>query len=162
MCGDRHDPDGHPLTQPVVQDAALARRRPEWGYGNPAGAFRADLWRRRPFRADLPGCEDKEWAWHCLQQGYSCVLDPALAVEHDHTHDSLRSIYGRARRQAEGYAAFLDDRPGRHTAGPGARLVARRPLVRLAGPRAPQPPPGRYAGRRQGAASSSSSGAPRA
>jgi hypothetical protein len=45
----------------VVQDAELARRRPDWGYGN-----------------------------------------AAVAVEHDHTHDSLRANYRRARREAEG------------------------------------------------------------
>lgn len=167
-CGDRYDPDGNELSRPVVQDAALARRRPDWGYGNAAGAFRADLWRRRPFRPDLPACEDKEWAWHWLQQGYSCVVDPALAVEHDHTHDSLRSIYRRARREAEGYAAFLDDPPGPGTpvalarawwsdtrwyGSPTRARLSHRRAARLYGA---------YAGRGQGGASSSSSGAPRA
>jgi rhamnosyltransferase len=110
-CGDRYDPDGRRLGSPVAQDAALAQRRPEWGYSNAAGAFRADLWRQRPFRTDLPGCEDKEWAWHWLQRGYLCLVDPALVVEHDHTHDSLRSIFHRARREAIAYAAFLEPRP---------------------------------------------------
>jgi rhamnosyltransferase len=114
-CGDSYDPDGGRLGRPIMQDAALARRRPEWGYSNAAGAFRADLWRRRPFRTDLPGCEDKEWAWHWLQRGYTCVVDPALVVVHDHTHDSLRSIFDRARREAIAYAAFLEPRP----CGPG-------------------------------------------
>jgi rhamnosyltransferase len=106
--GDRYDADGGPLTTRVHQDIELARRRPEWGYANGAGAFRAELWRQRPFRAELPGCEDKEWAWHWLERGYVCTIDPALAVEHDHTHDGLRSIYARARREAAGYAAFVD------------------------------------------------------
>jgi rhamnosyltransferase len=106
-CGDVHDPDGQRLRHPVTQDAALARRRPEWGYANAAGAFRAELWRRRPFRTDLPGCEDKEWALHWLEQGYRCRVDPSLVVDHDHTHDSLRAIYGRARREAIAYRAFL-------------------------------------------------------
>jgi hypothetical protein len=106
-CGDRCGPDGERLDGAIAQDAALARRRPEWGYSNAAGAFRASLWRRRPFRADLPGCEDKEWALHWLDEGYRCVIDPSLAVNHDHTHDSVRAIYGRARREATAYAAFL-------------------------------------------------------
>ena len=42
-CGDLHGPDGHRLSGPIAQDAALARRRPEWGYSNAAGAFRAEL-----------------------------------------------------------------------------------------------------------------------
>jgi rhamnosyltransferase len=108
-CGDAHGPDGAPLPGPIAQDAALARRRPEWGYSNAAGAFRAELWRRRPFRVDLPGCEDKEWALHWLARGHRCVVDPTLAVDHDHTHDSLRAIYGRARREARAYAMFLGD-----------------------------------------------------
>jgi glycosyltransferase involved in cell wall biosynthesis len=119
--GDRHGPDGEPLLAAVRQDAALARRRPDWGYGNAAGAFRAQLWRERPFRADLAGCEDKEWAWHWLQRDRACVVDPALVVQHDHTHDGIGAIYRRARREAAGYAAFLDAPPG--PASPG-QLVA--------------------------------------
>jgi hypothetical protein len=38
-------------------------------------------------------------------------VDPTLAVDHDHTHDSLRAIFNRARREAQGYAAFLDQEP---------------------------------------------------
>jgi rhamnosyltransferase len=163
-CGDRYGPNGSTLNQPVRQNAELARRKPDWGYGNAAGAFRADLWRRRPFRADLPGCEDKEWARHWLQQGYSCVVDPAVAVEHDHTHDSLRSIYRRARREAEGYAGFLDDPPGPATRAALAqawwgdtRWYRSRARARLSHRRAARLL-GAYAGRRdatdQGAASS--------
>jgi rhamnosyltransferase len=107
-CGDVYGPDGAPLRTRIEQAEELARRRPEWGYSNAAGAFRAELWRRRPFRSDLPGCEDKEWAWHWLQRGYSCVIDPSFAVDHDHTHDSLKSIYRRARREAAGFGAFLE------------------------------------------------------
>ncbi|HEX3689908.1 MAG TPA: glycosyltransferase [Solirubrobacteraceae bacterium] len=121
-CGDAHDPDGARLAGALTQDEALARRRPEWGYSNAAGAFRAELWRRRPFRADLPACEDKEWALHWLEQGYTCRVDPALALDHDHTHDSLREIYARTRREAEGYAAFLGaGAPGAASGGGLAR-----------------------------------------
>jgi glycosyltransferase involved in cell wall biosynthesis len=108
--GDVYGPDGERLTAVLDQDASLARRRPEWGYANGAGAFRATLWRQRPFRGDLPGCEDKEWALHWLERGYVCRIDPALAVGHDHTHDSLRSIYNRARREEQAYGMFLEGR----------------------------------------------------
>jgi rhamnosyltransferase len=111
VAGDRFGPDGSPLATPTRQDFDLARRRPEWGYSNAAGAFRAALWRRRPFRDDLPGCEDKEWAWYWLERGYVCVVDPALVVDHDHTHDSLRSIYRRARREAQAYTMFAEPGP---------------------------------------------------
>jgi rhamnosyltransferase len=106
--GDRYGPDGAPLAGPVEQDIALARANPGWGYSNGAGAFRASLWRERPFREDLPGCEDREWSWHWLERGRRCIVDPALVVDHDHTHDSLAEIYLRARREAEGLARFAD------------------------------------------------------
>ncbi len=117
--GDRYGPAGERLRRPIAQDVALARRRPDWGYSNAAGAFRADLWRTRRFRADLPACEDKEWALHWLARGRVCVVDPSLAVAHDHTHDSLLSIFARARREAQGYAAFLEAPPY----GPGELLA---------------------------------------
>lgn len=106
-AGDRWRPDGSPLQAAVRQDAELARQNPEWGYTNAAGGFRAELWRQRQFRADLPGCEDKEWSAHWLEQGYVCVVDPELVVEHDHTHDPAWSIYVRARREAEGLTTGL-------------------------------------------------------
>jgi rhamnosyltransferase len=106
--GERFRADGTVLTARVEQDAARLAADPEWGFSNGAGAFRASLWRERPFRTDLPGCEDREWSRHWLERGYSCVIDPALAVDHDHTHDPLAAIYHRARREAEGFAAFID------------------------------------------------------
>lgn len=105
--GDPWSPDGTALEAVVRQDIALAQSHPQWGYSNGAGAFRAELWRRRPFREDLPGCEDQEWARYWLRQRYVCVVDPSLVVEHDHAHDPLPGIYRRARREAEGFAMFL-------------------------------------------------------
>lgn len=110
-CGDSYGPDGLRLDEPVTQDADLARRQPEWGYSDSAGAFRASLWRERAFREDLPACEDKEWALHWLEGGYVCHIDPALVVDRDLGHESLRSIYGRARREARGFAEFLGESP---------------------------------------------------
>jgi rhamnosyltransferase len=108
VSGDRYGPDGAPLTGRVEQETSLARAHPGWGYSNAGGAFRASLWRERPFREDLPGCEDLEWSRYWLERGYRCIIDSALAVEHDHTHDSLPEIYRRARREAEGLAMFAD------------------------------------------------------
>jgi rhamnosyltransferase len=104
-------PDGGELCERVVQDAEHARRYPHWGYGNPAGGFRADLWRRRPFRADMPGTEDKEWAWHWLEQGMRVVIDPALTVDHDHSKDGARETFERYRREWRGYGMYLDLEP---------------------------------------------------
>lgn len=153
-CGAPYGPDEKPLLGRIAQDAGLADRAPEWGFSNAAGALRAELWRRRPFRSDLPGCEDKEWAWHWLGQGYLCIVDSALLVDHDHTHDSLRSIYRRAKREALGLEAFLARPPyrprellhewwfrrGWHRNRLRARLSPRRAVSLL----------GAYAGRRAG------------
>jgi rhamnosyltransferase len=108
-AGDRYDLAGRPLAEPIIQDIALARAHPFGpGYSNAAGGFRAALWRQRPFRADLPSSEDREWAWYWMERGYRCVVDPTLVVEHDHTHDPVLQIYRRARLEAEGMAMFLD------------------------------------------------------
>jgi rhamnosyltransferase len=159
-CGDRFMPDGAPLAGPVRYDARAAERWPEWGYSNAAGAFRAQLWRERPFREDLPACEDREWARHWAGRGYVCLIDPGLLVDHDHTHDPLAQIYRRARREARAQRMFL---PGaepptlttaarewwadtRFYANPWRARLSHRRLARIAGTyagaRAHRDPPG--------------------
>ena len=145
--GERVDPDFRPLAGPFRQDAAHARAHPYWGYGNGSGGFRAALWRERPFREDLPGAEDREWALHVLaEHDVICVLDPALAVHHDHARDPLRACFARYEREARGFAMFLDLPPlparavvaewwsdqGGHRSRARARLDPRR-MARLAG-----------------------------
>jgi rhamnosyltransferase len=107
-CGVDNAPDGSRLAAPLVQDLAHWQANPYWGYGNAAGAFRAELWRRRPFRVDMPGTEDKEWAAHWMEQGYVVVVDPALRVRHDHSQDPLHDIYRRFRVQWTGHTMFHD------------------------------------------------------
>jgi rhamnosyltransferase len=107
--GERFWPDGSQLHGPIRYGARLAAGYPRWGYSNAAGAFRAQSWRERHFREDLPGAEDKEWArYWALERGRVTVLDPSLAVDHDHTHDPLTDIFSRARREAAGFRLFLD------------------------------------------------------
>lgn len=105
------DPGGRPLTGPLVQDLELARRYPGWGYSNAHGIFRTGLWRERRFREDMPGVEDKEWAWHWLQRGYVTVVDPALTVDHDHTDEALAERYRRARREWLGVGMYAEVPP---------------------------------------------------
>jgi rhamnosyltransferase len=105
--GDRFTPDGSTLAAPIRYDAALAARWPAWGYSNAAGAFRAELWRQRPFREDLPACEDREWGRFWALEGRPTQIDPRLQVDHDHTHDPVTEIYRRARSESTGFVAFL-------------------------------------------------------
>src|SRR4051812_19572171 len=77
-CGEDRRPDGTALTALLLQDAEQARDNPFWGYSNAQGGFRRSLWEQRPWRADMPGTEDKEWAWYWLERGWLVRLDPAL------------------------------------------------------------------------------------
>jgi rhamnosyltransferase len=165
VSADRYLPDGTPLRGAVRQDLALLRSEPEWGYSNAAGAFRASLWRERPFRVDLPGAEDREWSLHWIQQGYVCVVDPALLVDHDHTHDPVPAIYRRARREAEGFAMFLAQPPYgiRELAGEwwsDRRFYSSRLRARLSHRRAARLV-GTYVGRKQGTRRAQAAGLPR-
>ena len=110
-CGDPFDFDGSPLREPRVQDLELARRNPFWGYSNAAGAYRRELWQQHRFREDLPGSEDKEFAWYWQHEGYAVVIDPHLCVDHDHSHDPLPDVYRRARREALGFGMYMDLEP---------------------------------------------------
>lgn len=107
-CGYEGDPLGNRLTGPRVQDADDAARHPHWGYSNVNGGFRRELWRQRPFREDMPGTEDKEWAWFWLNHGYVMVVDPALVVEHDHSDETPRERYARWRREWLGLGMFVE------------------------------------------------------
>ncbi|MDX6696650.1 MAG: hypothetical protein QOE65_47 [Solirubrobacteraceae bacterium] len=152
--GEVRDERHAPLREPVRQDAARLEAHPHWGYSNSAGGFRAALWRERPFREDMPGTEDREWSLWALRRGHVCVLDPALAVRHDHSNESLRDSWRRYEREARGFAMFLDLPPyrardavaewwtdqGWHRSRARARLDPRR-MARLAG---------RWRGRRRG------------
>jgi rhamnosyltransferase len=145
-CGLDHGPDGATLAATIVQDEPLARSNPFWGYSNSSGGFRAELWRAHPFREDMPGSEDKEWAWHWIQRGHVAVIDPALATDHDHSDEWLREKYRRFQRDWAGLGQFLElppyrprdlmsewwsDRAGRRSAF-RARVSPRR-LAELAG-----------------------------
>ena len=147
VFGETRALSGAPLERPIRQDAAMLRSAPHWGYSNGAGAFRRSLWEQRPFREDMPGTEDREWSlWAMETHGAVCVLDPSLAVEHDHSRDSLRECFVRWEREARGYAMFLDLPPygvrelanewwsdqGWHRSPARARLDPRR-MARLLG-----------------------------
>lgn len=110
-AGTDRGPDGEPLTQRVLQDADLARRVPGFGYSNGGGAFRAELWRQRPFRSDMPFTEDREWAYYWQQRGWKVMIGPDLECDHDHSKDSARETFRRTRLQWIGHGMYLDLEP---------------------------------------------------
>ena len=109
--GTETGPDDERLTGRIRQDEAMARRNPSVGYSNASGAYRKSLWEQYKFRSDMPGTEDKEWAWYWLRRGYVCVLGPDLGVDHDHSKDPLVETWQRARREWIGYAMYTDVPP---------------------------------------------------
>jgi hypothetical protein len=59
----------------------------------------------------MPATEDKEWAWHWLNQGHLVVVDPRLATQHSHRDESPRQTFVRARDVWRGFAMYLDLEP---------------------------------------------------
>jgi len=108
VCGYQGDANGEWMDHPIAQDLDHARRYPLWGFSNVNGGWRIERWRERPFREDMPGCEDKEWAWRWLEQGLVVVVDPHLTVDHDHSDEGVRARFDRNRREWLGMAMFLE------------------------------------------------------
>jgi rhamnosyltransferase len=110
--GPRREPEGlRPLRAPVLQDVAHAEAHPLWGYSNSSGAFRRELWQRRPFDERLAADEDLEWAWHWLREGWLVRLDPELAVHHSHAEESPVRTFRRRRAEAAAVHQFRDVDP---------------------------------------------------
>jgi glycosyltransferase involved in cell wall biosynthesis len=100
-------PDGRPQHEVVYQDAALSRADRVWGFSNTASSWRASVWERFPFDEGLEACEDKEWSWRVLDQGWVVVLDPALWVPDVHRRrDGALSLYQRTKRESRVLAAY--------------------------------------------------------
>lgn len=104
--GERLGPELRPLPGPLLQDRAHAERHPLYGYSNSAGAFRRELWERRAFAEGLAASEDREWAWHWQCQGMLVLLDPALAVHHDHRDEGPVRTFRRTRGDVAAQRTF--------------------------------------------------------
>jgi rhamnosyltransferase len=94
------------LAAPVTltRETVAAHRGP--GFSNFNAALRRDVWARLPFHERLPYGEDKEWAWQALAAtGGRIVIDPAVAVHHEH-RESLRTMWRRGFREASAQAAW--------------------------------------------------------
>jgi glycosyltransferase involved in cell wall biosynthesis len=110
--GPRREPQGlRPLTAPLLQDVAHAGAHPLWGYSNSSGAFRHELWQRRPFDERLVADEDLEWAWYWLREGWLVRLDPDLAVDHSHADESPVHAFRRRRAEAAAVHQFREVDP---------------------------------------------------
>ncbi len=70
-------------------------------FSNAAACIRRSLWMRHPF-AELPYCEDMEWARWALGQGYRTVYEPRARVRHSHNE----SLGVRVDREVKSYLAY--------------------------------------------------------
>jgi len=103
--GSRIDWERRPLLDVVLQDAELAARHPYWGFSNHASSWRADVWRTHRFDETMPACEDKEWAWRVMDEGWLIAVDPLLEVTKDHRQFAgTRALFHRSVREAEALA----------------------------------------------------------
>lgn len=110
--GPRREPHGlRPLRDPVLQDLAHAQAHPLYGYSNSSGAFRHELWLRRPFDERLAADEDLEWAWYWLREGWLVRLDPGLAVHHSHADEGPVRTFRRRRAEAAAVRQFREVDP---------------------------------------------------
>ncbi len=107
--GCRTLPDRRPLLDVLLQDEAHARRHPYWGLSNHASSWRAELWRRFEFNEAMPACEDKEWAWRVMRDGWLIAVDPMLEITKDHRQlAGTMALFRRTRREAEALAGASD------------------------------------------------------
>jgi rhamnosyltransferase len=99
-------PDGRPLPT-RLQDLAAARARPRVGFSNHASSWRASVWARHPFDERLEACEDKEWAFRVLADGWLIALDPELEVDMSHRwREGPLRLFRRERREARAFSTF--------------------------------------------------------
>lgn len=99
--------DGTPSPRVYSQDLAEYLRDVYLGFSNANGAVRRSLWEKRPWREDLPGTEDKEWAHWALTSGHRLVFDGRAEVFHYHKESAIKA-WRRAHREHAGYGAFID------------------------------------------------------
>lgn len=68
--------------------------------------FRRALWIERPFKEDMPGTEDGEWAYFFLREGHSIVFEPKSDAIHIHKEGFIK-MYLRFYREAMGWKVYL-------------------------------------------------------
>ncbi|HEY9642480.1 MAG TPA: glycosyltransferase family 2 protein [Coleofasciculaceae cyanobacterium] len=67
-------------------------------FSNANSAIRRICWEKYPFDEALTGCEDQEWAWAMLKQGYQIVYEPEATVYHSH-NEPLNKVCNRTYRE---------------------------------------------------------------
>ena len=95
------------LCTTFYQTLPIALKYPLWGLSNTGSSWRADVWASFPFDEQLPTCEDKEWGFRVLADGWTIAIDPALVVSDTHRREpGIRHLYRRMRREFEVISSF--------------------------------------------------------
>lgn len=96
--GEAHGPDGSVLAASAKLKLPCPQLwgKPWWGFSNTGSSWRREVWEAMPFDERLVACEDKEWMWRVLGEGYSMVVDPRLQVGGGHRRKaSAPELYRR-------------------------------------------------------------------
>jgi rhamnosyltransferase len=107
--GYRTGPDRSTLTSPTKFRLWDLAADPTWGFTNHGSSWRRSVWERFPFDEQLIACEDKEWMWRVLADGFCIVADPRLIVGGGHRRRAgIRALYTRVHREHLVLSELLD------------------------------------------------------
>jgi glycosyltransferase involved in cell wall biosynthesis len=109
------------LHEPLLQDGEHAQRHPFDGYSNAAGAFRRELWRRRPFDESLAASVDEECTFR-RARGDLAATRTFRPVPRVRAREALREWWRRPHAHASLLRARLDPRRAAMLAGKWAAL----------------------------------------
>ena len=109
--GHLEGPDRQALAGPTAVFAADLdlKHNVTWGMSNHASSWRRSVWESFRFNEQMIACEDKEWMWRVLADGYSMVVDPRLDVDLQHRWaQGVKALYVRTFREWATLAEFVD------------------------------------------------------
>jgi rhamnosyltransferase len=86
-----------------------------FSFTNAATMIRRECWLRRAFDETLPACEDYDWAFATLRDGYRLVWVPHVGVRHSHDEPFPRFM-GRRWREGRALCRIIGTHVGRRRA----------------------------------------------
>jgi glycosyltransferase involved in cell wall biosynthesis len=109
--GHSEGPDRQVLAGPRSVSAADLdlKHNVTWGLSNHASSWRRSVWEDFRFNEEIIACEDKEWMWRVLADGYRMVVDPRLDVGIGHRWaQGPKALYIRTFREWATLAEFVE------------------------------------------------------
>ena len=78
--GASRSPYKEPIAGTWFQTIEDVKAVPRWGFSNHASSWRKSVWLKHQFCESLDACEDREWSWRVLKDGYTIAYRPDLLV----------------------------------------------------------------------------------